>query len=247
MNRIIKDALDIKSVRRTLNVFAILSIMVIAAPIANLTANAASANPNNPNDKRCFTQYNAKADVVYKNGYAVATFTVPKACKERQQVSLAVYKINDGIWQNRLNNQYLYASKTHWYAPGTHSITVVTPNCAWQADLVKGMPANLAATGQPQPHLAAKVGGDKVPCKQTPVKPVTPVTPVTPDAPDTPVTPETPATPETTEVDATPVASEETPTELANTGPGETVALFVGISSIAGLAYNFFIRSRIGL
>ena len=242
MNRIIKDMLDIKSVRRTLNVFAILSIMVIAAPIANLTANAASANPNNPNDKRCFTQYNAKADVVYKNGYAVATFTVPKACKERQQVSLAVYKINDGIWQNRLNNQYLYASKTHWYAPGTHTITVVTPNCAWQADLVKGMPANLAATGQAQPHLAAKVGGDKVPCKATP-KPTPKPTP-TPEPTPTP-TPDVPAT--TTEtVEETPVSS-ETPTELANTGPGETAAVFAGISSIAGLGYNFFIRRRIGL
>lgn len=272
MNRIIKDVLSIKSVQRTLNIFALLSILVMAAPLANLTASAAQANNNN--NAACFHHNNANGSVILKNGHAVGTFRVPNSCKSRQQVSLAVYKINDGIWQHRLNNQYLYASKTHWYGPGVHTISVPVPNCAWQADLIKGMPANLAANGGTQKHgLAAKVGGNKVPCKPAPApkptpkptpkppapKPVTPVAPVntvtntntnnnvnTVNVETGSTTSETPAS--ETEVVATETVSSKdgTPTELANTGPGGVIAAFVGFSSLGSLAYRMFIGRRLG-
>lgn len=265
MNRIIKDVLSIKSVQRTLNIFALLSILVMAAPLANLTASAAQSNNNN--GAACFHHNNANGSVILKNGYAVGTFRVPNSCKSRQQVSLAVYKINDGIWQHRLNNQYLYASKTHWYGPGVHTISVPVPNCAWQADLIKGMPANLAANGGTQKHgLAAKVGGNKVPCKPAPAPKPTPKPTPTPPAPVAPVTNtnvnnnsnvntvnvEAGGTTETTAADSEVVATESvsskdgTPTELANTGPGDVVAAFVGFSTIGGLAYRIFIGRRLG-
>jgi len=270
MKRIIKDVLSIKSVQKTLNIFALLSILVMAAPLANLTASAAQNN----NTAACFHHNNANGSVVLKNGYAVGTFRVPNDCKVRQQVSLGVYKINDGIWQHRLNNQFLYASKTHWYGPGVHTISVPVPsNCAWQADLVKGTMANLAANGGTQKHgLAAKVGGDKVPCKPAP-KPTPKPTP-TPPAP-APVKP-TPApavsntninnnsnvntvnveaggTTETATTEGEVVATESvsskdgTPTELANTGPGGVIAAFVGFTTLGSLAYRLFIARRLGI
>lgn len=36
-----------------------------------------------------------------------------------------------------------------------------------------------------------------------------------------------------------------TPTALVNTGPGDTIAMFIGVSLIAGLAHHFFVKRRI--
>lgn len=265
MNRIIKDVLSIKSVQRTLGVFAFLSILTMAVPVATFTASAAQANNNRP----CLTRAIANGNIVERNGYAVATFRVPQSCKVKQQVSLAVYKINDGIWQNSYKNQYLYSSRTHYFGPGVHSLSAPLPNCAWQADLGKGLPSNLAQGEKPAYGLGgAKVGGNKVPCKPTPTppKPPTPTPEPTPTPPATTitnnnennnsnvntVTVEAGGTTETTASDSEVVATETvsgkdgTPTELANTGPGGVAAAFIGFSTLGSLAYRFFIGRRLG-
>ena len=261
MNRIIKDVFSIKSVQRTLGVFAFLSILTMAVPVATFTASAAQANNNRP----CLTRAIANGNIVERNGYAVATFRVPQSCKVKQQVSLAVYKINDGIWQNSYKNQYLYSSRTHWFGPGMHQLSAPLPNCAWQADLGKGLPSNLAQGEKPAYGLGgAKVGGNKVPCKTTP-KPPAPKPP-TPTPPATTITNTNNnnnvnnvnvevggTTSDTTTSEGEVVATESVssgkdgyPTELANTGPGGVIAAFVGFSTLGSLAYRMFIGRRLG-
>lgn len=224
----VKEALKISSVKRTINTFAVLSLLVIAAPLANLTTSAA------PADNGCFRHATANASIVEKGGKAVAEFKVPQKCNDNKHtVSLVVYKLNDGNWEHKVNNQFIYASKTVTVGTGQHTVSVNLPNCGYQADLVKGQPVNIAS-GANQGHiLAAKVGGNAVPCaaKPTPVPTPTP----TPEVPATTVT--------TTEVADT----QEAPATLVNTGPGDVAAAFAGVSAIGSLAYHFLVRRRLGI
>jgi hypothetical protein len=227
MNYMMKEALKIPSVKRTLNTLAIFSILVVAAPLANLTASA--AQPENG----CLRNATANATISEQNGKAVATFTVPKKCDDNKHtVSLVVYKLNDGNWEHKIKNQYIYAHKTIQVGTGKHTVSVNLPNCGYQADLVKGQPVDVS-TGAHQNHiLAAHVGGNRVACAAKPTPKPTPNTPIP--------TPETPATTVTT-------VSGEQPTTLVNTGPGDVAAAFVGISALGSAGYHFLIRRRLGL
>lgn len=83
-------------------------------------------------------------------------------------------------------------------------------------------------------------------------KSVTIVSPQTPEVPNTPETPETPTpeTPEVPEKPATPskevVTGKGSVESLPNTGPGAVVATFVGVSSLASVAYTVVTRRIFG-
>jgi len=58
-----------------------------------------------------------------------ASLKVPASCKNDKKVSFVVYKLNDGNWQHKINNQYIFASKTVMAKPGKKtSITLPLPN-----------------------------------------------------------------------------------------------------------------------
>ena len=191
----VKEAMNIKSVRRTINIFAVLSLLVLATPFS--ISNTFAAADNNT----CFDRASANANITQQGSSVVATFRVPQKCNNStHRVSFVVYKVNDGNWMNRVNNQYVDAAKTINAGVGQHRITLPIPSCAYQADLVKGGVVNISTGAQNGPHLDAKVGGNHVPCKAKPAPP-TPPKP-TPPAPTPPApvrpTPPAPTPPSTT-------------------------------------------------
>lgn len=233
-----------------LSAFALLTSVGAATMLPSMSADAAA--------KDCLRHKNADAKLVQENMHVNANFKVPKECKgENFTVSLVVYKLNDGNWENKVNNQYIFNSKTmvvKYDAKDIRkAINVNVPQCAYQADLVLGNPVDIS-TGAPQNHiLGALVGGNRVPCETPEVPEGEDVCPnidgMQADLPEgyeydengncviiPPETPETPNTPSTVK------RSDVKPSDLPNTGPGAVVATFAGVSSLSSILYAIFTR-----
>lgn len=187
-----------------------------------------AAKKNNKNDKKeipCKMNKNrTNSNLKEQGGKITATFKVPESCKRDKKVSLVVYELKDGNWKNKVNNQYIFSSKTVMAKPGKKtSITLPLPNCAYQADLVQGNPVKIHTGADQNPIFGAKVGGNAKPCAK---KPVTPVTPVTPNKPS-----DVKASDEYT-----------APEALPETGPGAVIGTFVGVSSLGALIHRIVLR-----
>jgi len=216
----------------------VFALTLVFSALAFIPA-ADAAKKNNKNDKEipCKMNNNRTGAKINEHGRSItATFEVPKSCKNDKKVSFVVYELKDGNWKHKVNNQFIFSSKTVMAKPGKKtSITLPLPNCAYQADLVEGNPVKINTGADQNPILVAKVGGNAKPCANKPVKPVTPVKPVKPVKPVTPVTPERPAGVK---------ASDEytAPEALPETGPGAIVGTFVGVSSLGALIHRIVLR-----
>jgi hypothetical protein len=203
-------------------------------------------------------------NIVVNGNTATATFEIPKgvnsSCAHSLQYSLVAYTAPDASLRP-LSSQVLFSSNSANFTPGMHTISTAMPSCGFfQVDLVKGAPiANLNDSGNsyaPQARLITAIGGGQA-C-------AAPAAPAAPEA-------QTPAAPAQVQAQAQQVVVEQkvsqsqtvnnpapqapqTPAPVAanpdvgkslpNTGPGDTAAAFVGISSLSGLAYNFVLRRR---
>ena len=211
--------------------------MIVSGVVALNSITEAKERDTKPGP--CIQKMKETATIKQSGNKLTATYNVPKSCNNKKEVSFVVYKLNNGNWKDKVNNQYIYQSQTQKVKEGAKkSITLALPNCAWQADLVFGKPVDISKEGAKQnPIIVAKVGGNRVPCKKAPVVP-------TPDKPATPTTPTTPEE-EAGTVDNVKVSDEAagvTPTSLPETGPGAVVATFAGVSSLSTLAYRIFTR-----
>jgi len=161
-------------------------VLLIALSVASLVAGFsvinASINAAQPNSQKgCLRNSTADARLTQVgNSHVNANFKVPMECKnENFKVSLVVYKLNDGNWKNKVNNQYIFKSQTQTFSYNKNDVrkgmNVAIPQCAYQADLVLGDPVDIS-TGAEQNHiLRAKVGGNGVPCAPAPTPTPTPV------------------------------------------------------------------------
>lgn len=192
---------------------------------------------------------------------ATATFIVTGGIGCEEDVSVMSWNADtsklpgDDFW----NSQSVYNVQTQTLGAGTHSITVPLPTCSgYQADVIaSGNPSpNLKPPGQGSFYdgkqidgsgivVASAVGDNKCPSpssgssssttgsttKKKP-KPTHTFTPATTVIPSTPPT--------------TPIllASSTKPTTLPNTGPGQTIGLFVLVSTVAGLIHHGYHRRR---
>lgn len=156
---------------------------------------------------------------------ATAKFKVTGDANCKKAMTFASWKLPNKAGLP-LEAQKLYTSTTRTYGVGTHSITVRTPDCYWQVDLLEGSRATSVngdanyVWGKDR-LMDFELGGDKS-CEEKPQEP------------ETPETPETPTTPET------PLTSVE---KLPSTGAGSIIASVLGLSTSTGLAYNY-LQSR---
>lgn len=105
---------------------------------------------------------------VTQGGDTTARFTINPACST-VKVSLVTYTHSAPFftWENSVDER-VYQRKTQVLGPGSYSLTVKTPNCYYQADLVEGEvieqlgPAGTNNFYTPQGRLiAAENGGDR--------------------------------------------------------------------------------------
>lgn len=211
----------------------------------------AKKNQNKKKQETChFNRQTANSVLDVHQNSITAQFHVPKECKN-ERVSFVVYKIADGNYKNKIGNQHIFASRTIVSNGGNHNIRLNLPDCAWQADLVKGNPVRIALGKEQNPILRATIGRQGEPCKKPPVTLVTPTTPTTPVTPEPTVVTQTQTQSQEQTVVNRPAPAVRTAVkqadavstkELPNTGPGEVAAAVAAISMGSSIVYYMAIR-----
>jgi hypothetical protein len=141
-----------------------------------------------------------------------------------QAVTLASWKAPDALKGRPYSQQTLFAHTTETIGVGTHTISVMPPDCFYQVDLVKGTSPTAADGSSVYPSnimLGSLHGGT-----QTCTVPTPPVTPTPP-----PATPTTPVTP-------------TRPTALPNTGTGTAPFLAAIAATVFGIAFSYVRQLR---
>jgi hypothetical protein len=116
----------------------IIASLVALAGASNALAASNTANDACPTDAKQVVGSAALAVTV--GGTSTATFTIPAGCPS-VQVSLVSYTHTAPFftWENA-SDEVVFDQHTLTYGPGAHSISVNTPNCFYQVDLVQGTP-----------------------------------------------------------------------------------------------------------
>jgi hypothetical protein len=104
--------------------------------VPNALASTAAAKASCPTDPTVVVGNAALS--AHQGGTSTATFTIPAECPS-VQVSLVSYTHSAPFftWENA-QDEVVSDSHTLTYGPGAHSISVSTPDCYYQVDLVQG-------------------------------------------------------------------------------------------------------------
>jgi hypothetical protein len=119
---------------------SILTIFVAALSLIGATTASAKSNDSTPCPTDAKQVVGNAALSVTVGGTSTATFTIPAGCPS-VQVSLVSYTHSAPFftWENA-QDEVVFDTHTLTYGPGSHSISVNTPNCFYQVDLVEGTP-----------------------------------------------------------------------------------------------------------